>query len=62
MALSLRVNIEKNVYIIRNPSRRAESQPYWELQPGLFGLRKVDAAKAVMAGCWLFKRHTEREK
>lgn len=55
MALSLRVNIEKNVYIIRNPSRRAESQPYWELKSGLSGLHKVDAAKAVMAGCWLFK-------
>lgn len=58
MTLSLRLNIEKNVYIIRNPSRRAESQPYWDLKSGLSGLQKVDAAKAVMAGYCLFKQHT----
>lgn len=52
MALSLRENAEKNVYIIRNPSRRAESQPYWEPKCGLSGLHKVDTAKAVMAGCY----------
>lgn len=62
VALSLWVNIEKNVSIIRSPSRRAESQTCWELKSGISGLHKVDAAKAVMAGCWLFKQHTERGK
>lgn len=47
MALSLQV---KKVYIIRNPSKRAESQSSWELKSGLSGLHKADAAKVVMAG------------
>lgn len=42
----------KNVYM-RNLSRKAGSQPYQELSPGLSGLHKVDAAKAKVAtaGC-----------
>lgn len=52
MAPSLPVNVEKSSVIVRKPSRRAESWPYWELKSGLSGFHKVDAAKAVMAGCW----------
>lgn len=56
----------KNVYM-RNLSRKAGSQPYQELSPGLSGLHKVDAAKAkaAMAGCWLFQtayRETEMKE
>lgn len=44
---------------MRSLSSRASREPA-SLESALSGLHKVDAAKAAMAGCWLFKQHTEK--